>query len=148
MGVVVPPNGMFDLLDRIVTTGRRTTTPHGDYVSWNAGMGPEVWLYLDGTNFQQMAPHFSGGFRVHCRLNNELHHESGEPQQVALQGWLNPKKGIPGGECPIVFDCPDYHVHGAPGFPHECEVQFALFPISIGYAATRMSGCRLRSAGR
>ena len=70
--------------------------------------------------------------RIRCRLNNELHRDSQEPQQVALQGWLNPTKGVPGGDCPIVFDCPDYYLHGAPCFPHECEVQFALFPISIG----------------
>ena len=47
-----------------------------------------------------------------------------DPQQVALQGWV-------GDDYPIVFDCPDYYVQGALSFPHECEVQFALFPEQV-----------------
>jgi hypothetical protein len=33
-------------------------------------------------------------------------------QQVTLQGWV-------GEDYPIMFDCPDYYLQGALGFPHE-----------------------------
>ena len=124
IGIALKPRGLVDLVDQVVGSGHRTTTPHGDYVSWNAGMGPEVWVYLDGMNFRDMAPHFSGVSRIRCRLDKELHRENQDPQQVALQGWV-------GDDYPIVFDCPDYYVQGALSFPHECEVQFALFPEQV-----------------
>jgi hypothetical protein len=128
----------LDLADRAVSQGEETRSRRGVYRRWGNASGAELWAQVDRRgDLIGMNPHFAGLGRMRVGLTERLPPPKEEsPLDGAFHGWLDPKERPERGECPFVFDSPDFDLHRSLRLPAVVELQLAAFAHELAIYAS------------
>ncbi|HSK74098.1 MAG TPA: hypothetical protein VK892_20530 [Pyrinomonadaceae bacterium] len=103
--------------------------PQGFYLRFADSSGAEI--YLQGNNEQELIgfnPHFAGRSRRKVGLTRAIERDSSE-LDGGFHAWANPsgEDVETSGECPFVFDVPDFRTVQINDFPAILEIQLTAF---------------------
>ena len=120
---------ILELAARAAKNGVPIEAGRGTYIRWSAGVGAELWAQTDRDgNLMGLNPHFSGDAKLRVRLEDRILYPGAPVLDGAFYGWANPDGArAEGGDCPLVFDTPDYELHRLLELPVVMDVQLSAF---------------------
>jgi hypothetical protein len=123
---------------------------------WTVGRRIELWSQVDmgGGSILGLNPHFSGSAVMRVGIVERIPPSYEGTLDGAFYGWLAPDSDErpESGQCPVVFDAPNYSVLDELELPVVCSVQLAAFPQQLEvfpsedeYFASQANGPRIAS---
>ncbi|MCR9142219.1 MAG: hypothetical protein NXI24_08200 [bacterium] len=152
---VASEEAFMGLIEAVYSRCSEIPVSGGTYLLFEDPSGAELWLQMNAQNECIGAnPHFRGTSRRRVRITAPVERHESE-LDGALHGWANPIEdpnedpnedttedanedanedaGAESGDCPFVFDVPDFFVHAGMVLPRIVDVQLSAFAQDCSY---------------
>lgn len=119
---------------RAAKSGASLPAPHGTYIRWDVGGGPQIWVQIKQHSRAILGwhTHFAGRAQMRIALTKRMLTEEHDPLEGGFHGWADPRSDdATEGQYPLLFHAPNFDLHDHLSVPVVRTVQLTAFAHTL-----------------